>query len=67
MTKLTIIDNGDSSVGINPVWFEIDCPFNRNEVDEETLEWFRAEQIKIYKEFCEGSCMASYDFENDND
>jgi len=62
--KLYIFDNGDTSVGILPTSFSIDVPFNRNEVDTETLEWFKGGQLDLYKEFAEGRLIAFYDFEN---
>lgn len=62
--KLHIIDNGDTSVGIMPTLFFIDVPFDKNDVDDETLEWFRNEQLKLYKEFSEGRLYTFYDFEN---
>ena len=62
--KLYIFDNGDTSVGIMPTSFSIEVPFNQNEVDSETLEWFKDGQLDLYKEFAEGRLIAFYDFEN---
>jgi len=61
---LHIIYNGDTSVGIFPSSFSIDVPFNNDDVDEETLKWFKDEQIKLYNEFAEGKLYAFYDYEN---
>jgi len=62
--KLHIIDNGDTSVGIFPSSFSIDVPFNKEEVDDETLTWFKEQQLILYSEFAEGKLFAFYDFEN---
>ena len=60
--KLYITDRGDPSVGIFPIGWSVDCPFDEK-TEPETLEFFR-EQIKgIYREFAEGRIVAEYDFE----
>lgn len=71
MTKLIITDKGDSSVGLFPEYWEIQSPFdidtdNISEDEKETLEFFRDKMIEIYKEFCNGKCLAEYDFELKN-
>jgi hypothetical protein len=66
--KIIVVDNGDASVGIFPVSWQVECPFSKQNIDngdieKETLEWFRDKIINAYKEFAEGRCHANYDFE----
>jgi len=75
---LYITDKGDQSVGINPQYWEIECPISidKSNVDEkgdvkispddlEMLEEFKADIIKMYSTYCEGGIMAEYDFESE--
>lgn len=67
--KLIIYDKGDTSVGIQPASWEIECPFIDPE-EKDTIEYFRKEMISIFEGFCNGKCQAEYNFENkykDND
>lgn len=61
--KLVIYDGGDPSVGIFPIAWEMDVPFERNDVDNEILNEFRDEVIKLYQEYGDCKPTASYDFE----
>ena len=65
--KLIIKDSGDSSVGIMSAYWEVEVPFNRDEMSgdelELNLEGFRKDMIKAYEDYCEGKCYADYDFE----
>ncbi|KKQ95352.1 MAG: hypothetical protein UT21_C0006G0024 [Candidatus Woesebacteria bacterium GW2011_GWA1_39_11b] len=61
--KLTIIDHGDTSAGLDPQTWEIDCPFNREDVDKDTLEWFRNKINGMYYYFANGKIISLYDFE----
>lgn len=62
--KLYIITEPDFGVGISQNEYEIDVPFNGDEVDWDVLEDFRKSQIEIYKEYGETRIkMALYDFE----
>lgn len=69
MTKLIITDRGDASVGIFSTSWEIEVPYeikddrNLSSDDKDSLEFFRSKMIEVYKEFCEGRCIAVYDFE----
>lgn len=60
--KLIVTDKGDPSVGIFETSWEIDAPLQSTE-DSESLEFFRSEIIKLYKEFSEGKIIAEYDHE----
>ena len=60
---LTITDEGDPSVGIFSQNWNIECPFNKDDVDQQNLEWFRFTISKAYGPFCEGKLIAMYDFE----
>ena len=63
MAKLFITDHGDPSVGVFPQTFTIEAPFECTEDDFEVREWFRLEQVEIYKELAFGALTAEYDFE----
>lgn len=60
---LTISSRGDMSVGINPTSYDIDCPFNLEETEQEEIEWFRSKMFEIFKEFDDMVSEAEYDFE----
>jgi hypothetical protein len=62
--KIYVIDNGDWSVGIPPMHFEIVCPFMSDE-DDDIKEQFRKDVIELYKPYCEGRIDAIYDGEMD--
>jgi len=60
--KLIVTDQGDPSVGIFPESWLVESPIiDKNE--KENLEFFKAEIIKLYDSFCDGKCVAGYDFE----
>lgn len=61
--KLYLTDNGDPSVGIFPATYEITCPFERSDVDEETMDDFKREITSIYNEYGDARMKAEYDFE----
>ena len=69
--KLIIKDSGDYSVGIMSAYWEVEVPFNKDELSgdelEMNLEGFRKDMIKAYEDYCEGRCSASYDFEIEAD
>jgi hypothetical protein len=60
--KLIIFDNGDPSVGIFGGEYEMTCPFEREDVDKDKLEFFRKNAISLYAEF-DSATYAMYDFE----
>lgn len=60
---LIITDEADPSVGLFSSTWEIECPFPQEE-DTETKEWFREFMVSTYKEFCEGNCVALFDYES---
>ena len=62
--ELIIKEHGDSSVGIPERYYQIDCPFERNEVEEIDLISFKAEILQTYKQFAEMRMEAFYDFED---
>ena len=61
--KLIIFDNGDPSNGISETQYEIDVPFNKDDVEYGTLSFFKDSIHNIYKEFAEGRLILLYDFE----
>ena len=61
---LTVIDKGDMSVGIYPCSWDIQTPIEKNAT--ESLEHFRQDMIDVFKHFCDGKCVAVYDFEIDD-
>ena len=63
MAKLFITDHADPSVGVFAQTFTIEAPFEGTEEDFEVREWFRLEQVEIYKEVAFGRITAEYDFE----
>ena len=63
MAKLFITDHADPSVGLFSETHTIETPFEACEEDFELREWFRLEQVKIYREFAMGNVTAEYDFE----
>lgn len=66
MAKLFITDHADPSVGLFSETYTIETPFESCEEDFELREWFRLEQVKIYREFAMGRVTAEYDFERAN-
>ena len=58
-----IRDEGDPSVGIFPVVWEMECPFTKSDMDDEQLEWFREKVAELYGEFAEGHLIVQFDFE----
>ena len=61
--KIYINDNGDQSVGVRAQQWEIQCPFEKSEVDKEDLEFFRNQMEIAYGAYCEGRMWSAYDFE----
>lgn len=70
--NLIVTDAGDSSVGIYPQSWTVECPFTEKQAreDKEMADWFLEQMKEAYKEFCDGRCSADYEFimkENFND
>ena len=62
--KLIVTDKGDPSVGIYPMDWIIETPFNDDWKEEtDQLEYFREVIKALYREFAEGRIEAEYDFE----
>lgn len=61
--KLTVTFIGDYSVGISDHSFEVECPFEKDDVDSVGLEFFRNSIAKLYKEFGDSKIYVEYDFE----
>ena len=59
--KLIITDHGDTTVGIFPQTWAIECPFDKQ--DSEFMEDFRADIMAAYSHYCEGKMSADYDFQ----
>lgn len=64
--KLIITDAGDFSVGLSAQSWEIECPFSQDWSDEDEFEAFRQAMVNVYEHFCDGRCIAEYDFELKN-
>ena len=65
--KLTIHENGDTSVGYPESFYEIDCPFEKDDLDEQSLNAFKVHLLSIYDDFTENDLRAFYDFEIQNE
>lgn len=67
--KLFITDKGDPSVGIFETGWVVEAPVyikdtnNISEDEKEELEFFCEKMIEVYKEFCDGKCIAYYDYQ----
>jgi len=61
--KLIITDHGDTTVGIFPQSWAIECPFEKSECQPEDLEDFREQVQTVYSPYCEGKMWSAYDFE----
>jgi hypothetical protein len=61
--KLFIFNAGDDSVGLNPIEYSVECPFERNEVEQNDLEYFRELQVNCFSEFLDLKVRGIYDFE----
>lgn len=62
--KLIVHEYGDWSVGIRDAYYSVECPFEREDVEPESLETFRSMILTVYAEFAEMGLSADYDFEN---
>jgi hypothetical protein len=62
--KLIVREKGDSSVGIYTRYYELDCPFEKDEVERYDLEMFRSGILEIYAEYAETTIDVFYDFED---
>ena len=67
--KLIVTDKGDPSVGINAQDWEVEFPLYIacmapiSDDDKEMLEDFREDIVNVYRNYCDGRCVAEYDFE----
>jgi len=61
--KLIIYNEGDRSVGLNPYHYELLCPFEKEDVEDEVLKWFKEIQLKTYQECLDLHVKAYYDYE----
>lgn len=62
---LFVTDHGDPSVGRFPQTWEVICPFERDQVEQDSMEFFKAAILAAYAEFTECATSAEYDFELD--
>jgi hypothetical protein len=61
---LYIFNNGDPSVGIFTQQWEVQCPFNKEDLqDENDEDYFKEKILAMYQEFCEFKLYALYDYE----
>lgn len=63
--KSITFDNGDPSVGIFSTQYAIECPFNKEDVTEDDLYFFKSTIGSLYNEF-NSYTNALYDFEIEN-
>ena len=61
--KLYINDEGDPSVGIFGVQWEVECPFEKSDTDQDEFEDFRKQIEAVYAPYCQGRMWSAYDFE----
>lgn len=61
--KLLLTDYRDGTVGMFPKHYDLDCPFEKDEVDKIDLDEFKNSIVQVYKEYFEGRISAKYDFE----
>ena len=66
-TILYVCDKGDYSVGINEIEYAIVCPFNKNDVDDKELDYFRYEIIDLFQQYTDTKIIADYNHELIND
>lgn len=66
-TILYVVDKGDSSVGICEIEYAIVCPFDKNDVDDKELDYFRYEIIDLYQQYTDTKIIADYNHELIND
>lgn len=62
-TKLHLTTAGDSSVGIPPQSYTIECPFDRVDTDDAELRNFKTEMELTYSAWLDEKVLAVYDFE----
>ena len=61
---LYIFSNGDPLVGIFPEQWEVQCPFNKEDLnDEHDEDYFKEKILAMYQEFAESKLYALYDYE----
>lgn len=65
--KLIITEKGDSRVGIFDSSYEIECPFNFDEVSESDLKDFAIYQLSIYSEWSHGKLTYQYELPIDQE
>ena len=61
--KLFIFCNGDESVGLSSSEYSIECPFEKNEVDQNDIDYFRELQVNVFSEFLDLKARGLYDYE----
>ena len=65
--KLFIREAGDMSAGIFPATWQVDCPFDADEQEKETMDWFKDEILSLFREFQETKMTAYYEHEITNE
>jgi len=61
--KLYVIEKGDLSVGIFDQIYELDVPFNREDLTQQEIEEFRESVEKLYQEYTSQKVYSEFDFE----
>jgi hypothetical protein len=59
-STLTVIDLADPSVGLMQAEWQVACPFDLGDVNNDELEAFRQAAIELYAPFAEGRLIAEY-------
>jgi hypothetical protein len=54
-------------VGIFPESWIVECPFVKEDIDNDGLELFRKEIADLYSEFADGKIIVDFDFEKDEE
>jgi hypothetical protein len=61
--NLIVTLHGDESVGIWSAVFIIECPFEKEDIEPEDLEFFRNKIKELYEQYNDMGIRAEYDFE----
>lgn len=65
--KFTVVDLGDPSVGIFSAFYHVEAPFNADDVEPETIEWFRSKLAELYAEFADGKIVVWSEVDKDEE
>jgi hypothetical protein len=60
---LYVIDKGDPSVGLFQAEYQIQCPFDKEDMNPEELVQFKHDIENIYSDYSNGKLILRYDYE----